>query len=121
MLKANLSSRGCICYHPVRTTTPVEPTVFLKTGMTKERSAQNVMLNEKEYTSLAIHKNPNPKIKRHQNPCRLFGKDFINACDAARHFDMSHSWVAHMVRNGMNRDIPHSERRGRGKPRNERP
>ena len=62
MLMANLSSRGCICYHPVRTTTPVDPTVFLKTGMAKERSARNVMLNEKEYTSLAIHKNPNPKI-----------------------------------------------------------
>ena len=101
--------------------TPVGNTVSLKTGMTKKRSARNVMLNEKEYTSLAIHKNPNPKIKRHQNPCRLFGKDFINACDAARHFDMSHSWVAHMVRNGMNRDVPYSERRGRGKPRNERP
>ena len=48
MLQANQSSRGCICYQPARTMMNVDPTGSSKTGMTKKRSARNVMLNEKE-------------------------------------------------------------------------
>ena len=99
----------------------VDPTGSSKTGMTKKRSARNVMLNEKEYTSLAIHRHPKVKIKQRQTPCRLYGEDFINMSEAARHFDLSLSWVREMVHKGINQDIPRSETRGRGRPRNERP
>ena len=57
---------------------------------------------------------------QYHHPCRLFGKDYINATEAAKQLKLSHGWVAYMVRNGMNKNIPHSERRGRGRPRNER-
>lgn len=36
--------------------------------------------------------------------CRLFGKDFKSMMEAARHFNISHSWVREMVHKGINQE-----------------
>lgn len=47
---------------------------------------------------------PFTSIKKPGNHCRLFGKDFVSMSEAARHFDISLSWVREMVAKGINED-----------------
>ena len=54
---------------------------------------------------MAAHNTPNPTITRQGVRCRLFGKDFISISEAARHYDISPSWVREMVAKGINQDV----------------
>ena len=43
-----------------------------------------------------------PTQKQKQIQCRLYGKDFINMAEAARHWGISHSWASEQIKNGWN-------------------
>ena len=52
------------------------------------------------------HLHPNPTQKQTGKKCRLFGKDFSSMSEAARYYNISHTWVRQMVKNGYNQDVP---------------
>lgn len=52
------------------------------------------------------HLHPNPSLKQKGKQCRLFGKDFNSMSEAARHYNISHTWVRQMVKQGYNQDVP---------------
>jgi len=46
------------------------------------------------------HHCPNPSLQQKGVSCRLFGKDFKSMADAARHFDISYTWVREIIARG---------------------
>ena len=46
----------------------------------------------------------NPTLQQKGVACRLFGKDFKSMADAARYFDISHSWVREIVSRGDHKE-----------------
>tara|TARA_X000001388_G_C2182477_1_gene104144 strand:+ start:356 stop:571 length:216 start_codon:yes stop_codon:yes gene_type:complete len=45
-----------------------------------------------------------PTQKQLQRECRLYGKDFINMAEAARHWKINYSWAVEQINNGWNRE-----------------
>ena len=43
-----------------------------------------------------------PTQKQKQVECRLYGKDFINMAEAARHWGISDSWAREQISKGWN-------------------
>jgi len=53
-----------------------------------------------------------PTQKQKQVECRLYGKDFINIAEAARHWGISHSWAREQISKGWNTEsFPRRARR----------
>ncbi len=50
------------------------------------------------------HLHPNPKQKQVGVKCKLFGKEFNSIADAARYFNISHSWARECVLNDKHKD-----------------